>query len=150
MEDDNTSQLLPPQYADYHPQPDDDISTLHELFYNIHIYMSPVLLVVGSLGNVTSLVVLSRLSHKVLSTCLYLAVLCVADLLLLYTRCGNNWLYDVIAYDVSWSLMTHYDIVCKSLPFAFNFVFHLSKWLVVATAIEGLIATGFPQRSHFT
>jgi len=44
--------------------------------------------------------------------------------------------------------MTQYDIVCKSLPFAISFTFHLSKWLVVATAVEGVIATGFPQRSY--
>jgi len=121
------------------------------------MYVSPLLLVVGSLGNVTSLVVLSRLSRKVLSTCLYLAVLCVADLLVLYTRCGNQWFanltgYDVTmtsltGYDVFGSLMIHYDIVCKSLPFAFNFAFHLTHWLVVATAIEGVIVAGFPQRS---
>jgi len=98
------------------------------------------------LGNATSLVVLTRLSRKVLSTCLYLAALCVADLAVLFTRCGNDWLRGVTGYDVSWNLMIHYDIVCKALPFAFNFTFHLSKWLVVATAIEGVIATGFPQR----
>jgi len=40
---------------------------------------------------------------QVLSTCFYLAVLCVADLLVLYTRCGNSWLQNsVIGYSVSW------------------------------------------------
>jgi len=46
---------------------------------------------------------------KVLSTCFYLAVLCVADLLVLYTRCGTSWLQNsVIGYDVTWELMTQY------------------------------------------
>jgi len=85
-----------------------------------------------------------------MSTCLYLAALCVADLIVLITRCGNQWLFIITGYDVSWNLMIHYDIVCKSLPFAFNFTFHLSKWLVVATAIEGVIAVGFPQRFYFS
>jgi len=125
-----------------------DVSTLTQLTQNINTYLPPVLLVVGSLGNLTSLIVLSRLSHKVLSTCLYLAVLCVADLTVLYTRCGNPWLFGITGYDVSQSLMINYDIVCKALPFAFNFTFHLSKWLVVATAIEGVIAAGFPQRLY--
>jgi len=152
MEDSsNMSELLPPEDMELFAYPEDgDVPMLLELSEHIDIYLSPLLLVVGSLGNVTSLVVLSRLSRKVLSTCLYLAVLCVADLLVLYTRCGNHWLMKVTGYDVNWSLMIHYDIVCKSLPFAFNFTYHLSKWLVVATAIEGVIATGFPQRSYLT
>ena len=148
MEDYNASDPLPPADIELHPYPDDgDVPLLMRLAADVGTYMSPLLLVVGLLGNVTSLVILSRLSRKVLSTCLYLAVLCVADLLVLYTRCGNNWLKMVTGYDVTNSLMIHYDIVCKSLPFAFNFTFHLSRWLVVATAIEGVIATGFPQRS---
>ena len=74
-------------------------------------------------------------------------MLCVDDLLVLYTRCGDEWLTGVIGYSVSWRLMVNYDIVCKALPFAISFAFHLTKWLVVATAIEGVIAAGFPQRS---
>jgi len=152
MEDANTSQLLLAPPLDYEPPPplDEDQETLIkflDLFEQIEIYASPLLLVVGSLGNVTSLVVLSRLSRKVLSTCVYLSVLCVADLLVLLTRCGNPWLANLTGYDVFNSLMIHYDIVCKSLPFAFNFTFHLTRWLVVATAVEGVIVTGFPQRS---
>jgi len=128
-----------------------DVSTLAKLCVDIDTYMSPLLLVVGSLGNLTSLVVLCRLSRKVLSTCFYLAVLCVADLVWLYTRCGDSWLKNrVVGYSVTWQLMIHYDIVCKLLPFAISFTFHLSKWLVVATAIEGVVATGFPQRSSLS
>jgi len=129
---------------------------LLELSDRIRIYTPPLLVVVGSLGNMTSLVVLSRLSRKVLSTCFYLAVLCVADLIVLYVRCCNNWIAyvtvspdDVTGYDIVWSLMTHYDVICKSLTFAVSFTLHMSKWLVVATAVEGVIATGFPQRSYF-
>jgi len=147
MEDSNTSQPLPAQVFEPYFDPDyGDVLMLLELSGRIDKYLSPLLLVVGSLGNVTSLVVLSRLSRKVLSTCLYLAVLCVADLVVLYTRCGNDWLKIVIEYDVSISLMTHYDIICKSLPFAISCTFHLTKWLIVASAIEGVITTGFPQR----
>jgi len=105
MEDANTSQLLLAPPLDYEPPPplDEDQETLIkflDLFEQIEIYASPLLLVVGSLGNVTSLVVLSRLSRKVLSTCVYLSVLCVADLLVLLTRCGNPWLANLTGYDV--------------------------------------------------
>ena len=129
------------------PAADDVSSTLQRLTAHIDTYVSPTLLVVGSLGNVTSLVVLARLSRKVLSTCLYLAVLCVTDLLVLYTRCGDRWMAHVTGHSVSEDLMKHYDIVCKLLPFTFNFTIHMSQWLVVATAVEGVIAAGFPQRS---
>ena len=83
MEDNVSSELPPLQSAmDVPPYPDDlSLSPLAELKADIVTYMSPLLLVVGSLGNVTSLIVLGRLSRKVLSTCFYLAVLCVDVLL---------------------------------------------------------------------
>ena len=144
----NTSEPLPaPDFDHFDYLYESDVLPFIELAGLIDTYASPVMLAVGSLGNVTSLAVLCRLSRKVLSTCLYLAVLCVADLAVLYTRCANLWITSLTGYDVTWDLMIRYDIICKSLPFAFNFMLHLSKWLVVATAVEGVIATGFPQRS---
>jgi len=151
MADSITSQLLSsPQDEEPYFYSDYGTATIFlETTQRIGYYTSPLLLIVGSLGNVMSLIVLSRLSRKVLSTCLYLAVLCVTELIVLYMRCGNDWLTDVTGYNFTWNLMIRYDIMCKLLPFAVSFIFHLSKWLVVATAIEGVIITGLPQRSPY-
>jgi len=70
----NTSEPLPNEDVElqYHAELG-DLPLLVQLADNINTYVSPLLLIVGSLGNLMSLLVLSRLSRKVLSTCLYLA-----------------------------------------------------------------------------
>ena len=112
----------------------------------IYIYVSPFLLFFGTLGNVFSVIVLQKLSQDVFSTCIYLALLAVVDLLVLYTRCGNDWLSNVAHIDLSNMLMVSSESICKVYPFVFNFVFHLSKWLLVSMAIEGFIATKYPEK----
>jgi hypothetical protein len=114
----------------------------------IRKHTAPALLIIGTVGNVVSLVVLRRLSIDVMSTCLYLTVLCVTDLLVLYTRCGDEWLSIVFEKDGSYiaALQTRSDMVCKSLPFICGSVYFLSRWMMTATAIEGVIACRYPHR----
>jgi hypothetical protein len=110
------------------------------------MYTWPLLLVVGTLGNVVSLIVLRRLSRDVLSTCLYLAVQCAADLFVLYTRCGIAWVVVVngCRSDINGNLMARSEMICKSLPFLCGSIYHLSRWLATAAAIEGVIACRYP------
>ena len=112
----------------------------------IYVYVSPFLLLLGSVGNFLSLLVMYRLSQRVLSTCIYLCLLAPVDLLVLYTRCGNEWLRRVSHHDLSNVLMLSSESVCKVYPFVFNFLFHLSKWLMVCVAVEGLIGSRYPER----
>jgi len=64
MEENVSSELVP--LAALESAAAGDVSTLQaQLKSDIDAYMSPLLLVVGSLGNLTSLVVLARLSRKV-------------------------------------------------------------------------------------
>ena len=90
---------------------------------------------------------LQKLCREVVSTCSYLALLTVADILLLYTRCGNDWFSEMIQVDISNMLMVYSESICKVYPFLYNFIFHMSRWLLVATAIEGFIATRYPHRA---
>ena len=126
-------------YFDYYEQDAADAIT---------IYIYPIILFIGTIGNIFSLIIMYRLSHKVLSTCIYLSVLAIVDLLVLYTRCGNDWLLKVSHVDLSHTLMISSDSVCKVYPFFFNFLFHTSKWLLVCTATEGMISTCYPERMY--
>ena len=113
----------------------------------IIIYVSPFLLFLGTISCIISLMVMYRLSHQVLSTCIYLCFLSIVDLMVLYTRCGNEWLRKVSNLDLSNMLMVSSESVCKVYPFVFNFIFHLSKWLMVCVAVEGFIATRYPEKA---
>ena len=112
---------------------------------NLYIYFSPFLLFIGTFGNILSVIILQKLSKKVVSTCLYLAVLAIVDLIVLYTRCGNEWLINMSHIDLSNRLMVYSESICKVYPFVFNFIFHLSRWLIVAMSVEAFISIKYPQ-----
>ena len=81
-----------------------------------------------------------------MSTCLYLSVVSLVELIVLYTRCGNEWLVHMIQLDLSQKLMIFSESICKVYPFVFNFLFHLSRWLTVACSVEGFISVKYPER----
>ena len=113
---------------------------------SIYLYVYPVLLVFGGLGNILSATLLRHFIHRSISTCFYLIVVSILDLIVLLIRCGNDWLRATTTYDLSQHLMVYSDIICKVYPFVFNATLHCSKWLLVAMAIEGAIATACPAR----
>lgn len=119
-----------------------------ELGANFKMCTWPLLLIIGTFGNAMSLVVLRKLSRDVMSTCIYLSAQCAADLLLLFTRCGNALLLLLTNYtvDVTTSMMTRSEMICKSLPFICGSIYHLSRWLVTISAIEGVIAARYPHK----
>ncbi len=113
---------------------------------SLYVYASPVFLVVGTMGNLLSCIVLFKMSEKVLTTCLYLAVICIIDLLVLYIRCGNMWLAHLADINVEVTAKHSSNSVCKIYPFVSNFALHLSIWLLVAMATETTIVTLKPDR----
>ena len=118
----------------------------HHVANAISLYVFPLLIVLGSLGNVFCVMVLHRLSKKVWSTCLYLAVISVTDILVLYVRCGNDWMRALIGTDVSTVVLVKSEAICKVYPFAYNFLVHLSKWLLVAMTVECVLSVRYPWR----
>ena len=67
-------------------------------------------------------------------------------MLLLYTRCSNEWLNHIADLDISHTTMVSSNSLCKVYPFCFNFLLHLSKWLMVCVGLEGFIGVWFPQK----
>ena len=116
---------------------------------NIDLYVNPFLLFFGTFGNILALIVMLKICMEVSSTCIYLAVLTVPDLLLLYTRCGNDWLYQIIQIDLSTVMMVYSESICKVYPFLYNFMFHMSRWLLVALSIEGFIQIKYPDKAIY-
>ena len=133
-------------YGDYYPDlyayfdyPERNVAV------KLYIYFSPLLLFFGTFGNILSVIILQKLSKKVISTCLYLSVLAVVDLIVLYTRCGNEWLVNMSHIDLSNRLMVYSESICKVYPFVFSFIFHLQRWLIVAMSVEAFISITYPQ-----
>ena len=112
----------------------------------LYIYGCPILLLLGTIGNVVTVIRFISMCQKVLSTILYLVVVCIMDLLVLYVRCGNSWVKNSIQYDFEYASMHWSNTVCKIYPFLSNFAYHLSVWLLVAMVVETTLVSFRPHR----
>lgn len=107
-------------------------------------YLSPVLIVVGTLGNTASIIILTRRSFRN-STCMfYLTVLSCADLLVLYTGLLRFWIRSAFSVDIRtlsiWS--------CKIHVFFVYFAMDLSSWVLMTVTLDRCILVCFPFKSR--
>ena len=110
--------------------------------YVIHkallLYVPPVLLVVGTFGNVFSFCVLIE-NLKKASTYTYFSALAIADLLVLYVGLLRIWVGQL-----SVDIEDESDFLCKLMIFLGYFTSHVSVWLIVAVTMERAIVVSFP------
>lgn len=76
-------------------------------------YLSPLILAVCTLGNVFGAVVIRRFYPHVLSTALYVFAVLVLDLIVVWSRCGLEWLSLVADVDVRDLMTSDSIVVCK-------------------------------------
>ena len=112
-----------------------------EFAETLYKYVPIAFLVLGTVGNLLSTLILYHLYKKVLSSCLYLFAVSIIDTLTLYVVCGNMWIKHMLDVDVRKWAMFSSNSLCKIYPFVESFLTHLSIWLIVAMVIETTIVT---------
>ncbi|XP_062571917.1 growth hormone secretagogue receptor type 1-like [Saccostrea cucullata] len=118
-----------------------------EPFYALAIdlirYVLPIIIFVGTFGNVMSFVILVQREMRQTSTFFYLATLAVADTGVLYLSAFKTWFRVLTGYE----LLHQSDAACKILIFLTHFFVHFSAWLIVAITVERFLAVWFPLRA---
>lgn len=103
------------------------------------LYMPPILLFIGTVGNLFSFFILRQSMTRV-STYFYLAVLSLADLMVLYIGLLRRWTGELTGVDVKdrnvW--------LCKLIVTVGYFCSDFSVWLIVAVTVERYIAVCHP------
>lgn len=107
----------------------------------LRIYVPPVLLVLGTVGNLLSFVIMAKNMLKI-STYSYLAVLAIMDLLVLYIGLLRMWVGNF-----SMDIQQYSNFLCKSVAFLGYVSSVTSVWLIIAVTIERFIAVKFPLRA---
>lgn len=109
------------------------------------IYIFPVILIIGSICNVITFLVMRRKKLRNQSTGFYMAILAIADELALLVGCLNYWLYE---YKRIFILHTS-TIACKAFSVILYTTMDFSVWMVVIMTIERFIAVSFPLKSMY-
>ena len=110
------------------------------LHKQLQLYVPPVLLLLGSVGNVLSLVILTRPAMRKYSAYVYLAVLAAADTLVLYVGLMRLWLGQLTGHD----LLDASDWTCRLVTVVAYTVSDYSGWLIIAVTLERYVAVCHP------
>ena len=104
----------------------------------------PLLITLGSIGNILSIIVLTRKSIRKSTTALLLAFLAFTDILVLYVGLLRHWIYHVFDYDIR-----HFsESTCKIHLWLVYTCLDLSAWIIMALTLERVLATWWPFRAR--
>ena len=113
--------------------------TLRDIFV-VEFHVFPFIFMVGTMCNILTFIVMRRKRMRHQSTYFYMAVLAIADELVLINGCLNFWMYLY----TSKMLVIMSAILCKVVCVAFYATLHFSVWMVVIMTIERFIAVTYP------
>ncbi|CAF0861279.1 unnamed protein product, partial [Didymodactylos carnosus] len=116
--------------VDYGVQSNDDSAAEFRTLLTRYYY--PFLVVWGTVGNVLCLKVLLRKKFLKNSTCQYLAVLAVIDILFIYTR-SSRYLYR---YFFSVDLRNTSKWICRIFIFFSSALSHIASWILVVVSFD--------------
>ncbi len=100
--------------------------TAYKVGRGLYLYLSPIMMIIGLIGNCLSFAVLSRKVRYPSPTCLYLSVLAVVDTIALYVPCVRGWLVHITQYDLmvlmgcSWYFIVYFSFANISVYIIFN------------------------------
>ncbi|CAF0808332.1 unnamed protein product [Adineta steineri] len=120
-----------------------DSPALLAFISRIEIVTLPILIIFGSICNITTFIVMRRRRMRVSSTCFYMAALAVTDTLVLWTGCLNQWFYLIQIPTV----VANSNFTCKLVSFLFVFFADASVWIIVCMSFERYFAVSHPLRA---
>ena len=115
-----------------------------ESVHYIWILCSPVIIVIGTVGNSLSIATLSRKDMRNLTSAFYFIVLAIADLLALYVGFIPQFLKTFTGCHPIRDLS---QVTCKVHIFLVYFLGQFSSWILVSVAAERFISVWFPLKS---
>lgn len=110
---------------------------------SIVTYLFPLVVLLGTIGNVMSFIVLMRRRMRTTSVYFFLMVLAVADTLVLYISAFKTWIREI----TEWELMVYNNFACQTVVFLMLFSQHMAAWTVVLVTVDRFIAVWFPLRA---
>ena len=108
------------------------------------LYVPPILIILGTFGNIFSFIILKRKAMLKFSTYFYLMVLAIADTLVLYIGLLRLWIGELTGFD----LRDQADWICKLTNVIGYTVSDFSVWLIIAVTIERYIVVCHPLKAN--
>ncbi|CAH1786329.1 unnamed protein product [Owenia fusiformis] len=105
-------------------------------------YISPLLILFGTIGNALSIAVLLQKRCRKSTTSLYLSCLAVSDILAIDIGLSRIWINNVFHMDIR----NLHDVVCRLHFFIVYFLPQASSWILVMFTTERTLAVWLPHK----
>ena len=107
--------------------------------------VSPILIIIGSVGNIITIIVLSKEKPRKTSTTLFLLALACSDLVVLNTGLLRQWINYAFGTDIRNDLS---EFGCKCHWFIVYLMTQFSSWMLICVTVERVISTWMPHRRN--
>ena len=109
---------------------------LEEISVTVRKICDPVLFLVGTIGNLLTILVLSQNKNRRTTTAIFLIFLAISDIMILFTSYFSEWLY------VMWSFGFRQvnNVLCKLHVFLTYYSLQFSSWTLVIVTCERVIS----------
>ena len=107
---------------------------------NLGTYVFPIIIGLGTIGNVLSFLIMIRRTMIITPTCFYMAILAISDTTILYVDCLRKWVFLMYGED-AWNINT---AACRAFYYLSYSSFHYSVWIIVAMTTERFFAIRYP------
>ena len=104
--------------------------------------VSPLLLLVGTVGNILTIIVLSKRRSRYNSTAVYLCALAISDIVVLNTGLLRQWMLYTFDFD----LRGLTSVMCKIHLFLVYWSTQCSSWFLVAMTCERFMGVWLPHK----
>ncbi|OWF48360.1 G-protein coupled receptor B0563.6 [Mizuhopecten yessoensis] len=112
---------------------------------NISVYLLPTLIIMGTIGNILTMVVYFRKPMRSFSVGLYLAVYSADNTLILILIYGGSWLAKGTPYREAENLS---DLGCRITQYVNRMVMHYGIWLLVVMTLDRYIYVCHPYKAN--
>ena len=112
----------------------------YQIIIAMKIYLLPLIIAFGTVGNVASLIVFARWPVAQTATYFYMSALALADLSVLYVSGLRKWIELVTKVDVR----NNSVVMCKLGSFLPSWCLHFSVWTLVAMTADRFMAVHWP------
>ena len=107
------------------------------------VYVTPLLLFPGTLGNILCIITMQTSRFQKTATSFLLSALACVDIVSLYVGGMYMWLYHLAGLDIR----TTSNVSCKIVMFLTYLSVHLSAWTLVLVTVERVVSVSFPYKA---
>ena len=111
-----------------------------DLSHQLVLYGAPCIIILGTIGNILTIIVMRQKTMQTTSSSLYFIVLAVTDTLILYVGLFRHWLREFQGLDIRLLSVE----TCKLHVFLVYLLADFSSWILVAVTAQRVIAVYSP------